>query len=248
MGLISGVKNTLLPAKNSNLNQYLRVDDYGNLIQGLPASLMAALEGSLFVARHAPVAGGTGIAIGITAGFVDTTPALVLTNGESAGGKTYLPSYIRARVTAAGSTTSSAEVSVEVDASNRYVSGGTALTSTIACTNPANTTASKASLVAGAITAAAAGTNRRFVGSVVAKVQSAPDFTVNDVLLMSFGAPPQFTHAANVIGAGTTVETVHLPFAACAVPPGGSLVLNFADVANVTTAPSFEFEAGWYER
>lgn len=250
MGLVSGIRNTLLPAKGNQTNQNLRVDDYGNLfaMQGLPASLTAALEGSLFVARHAPLAGGSGLAIGITAAFVDTTPALVLTNAETTGGKTYLPLYIRGRVTAAGSTTTSSEVSVEVDNTNRFVSGGTSLTSLIACTNPANTTASKATLVAGAITAAAAGTQRRFVGSAIAKVQTGPDYTINDVLLLTFGATPQFTHQAQVIGAGTTVETIHLPFAGCAVPPGGSLVLNFANVANVTTAPSFEFEVAWIER
>lgn len=250
MGLISGVKSTLLPAKNGNVNQNLRMDDYGNpfALQGLPASLTAALEGSLFVARHVPAAGGSGIALGITTAFVDTTPGLVLSNAESAGGKTYLPLYIRGRITAAGSTTSSSEVSVEVDAANRFVSGGTSLTTTIANTNPLNTTASKATLVAGAITAAAAGANRRFVGSALAKVQTAPCYTVNDVLLMTFGSTPQFAHQAQVIGAGTTVETIHLPFAACAVPPGGSLVLNFANVANVTTAPSVEFEVAWIER
>lgn len=255
MGLISGVRATLLPSKGLNINQPDRVDDYGNLftLQGLPAGLTAALEGSLFVARHTPVVGGTGVALGIATSFVDTTPALVLTNGESAGGKTYLPLYIRARLTAAGASSTSAEISCEVDNSNRYVSGGTALTSTINATNAAALnpiSTSTASLVVGAITAGAAGTRRRFVGSAVAKIAASPLWIVQDVITLTFGGAPTFVQQAQVVmsDAATPAVTGHVPMPACAVPPGGSFVLNWANIANAVTPPSVEFEMAWIER
>lgn len=252
MGLISGVRNTLLPTKGTGTNQSLRVDDYGGLfsLQGLPAGLTAALEGSVFVARHAPAAGGTGVALGIVTSFVDTTPALVLTNAEATGGKTYLPLYIRARITAAGSSSTSAEISAEVDNTNRYTSGGTALTSTIAPTNAVSGPASNATLVVGAITAAAAGSRRRFVGAAVVKIAASPLWIVQDVVTITFGGVPQFAQTAAVVASDTAAPTVnsHVPLAACAVPPGGSFVLNWVNVANATTPPSVEFEMAWVER
>jgi hypothetical protein len=253
MGLISGLRNTIIPAKGTGTNQTLRVDDYGNLVnlQALPAGFTAALEGSLFVARNAPTVGGTGVALGIATTFVDTTPALVLTNAEATGGKTYLPLYIRARITAAGSSSTSAEISAEVDNTNRYTSGGTSLTSKINNVNAASgAPASVATLVVGAITAAAAGARRRFVGAAVAKIAASPLWIVQDVITVVFGGAAQFVQQAQVIAsdAAAPVANSHIPMAACAVPPGGSFVLNWANIANATTAPSVEFEMAWVER
>lgn len=252
MGLGSGIRNTILPAKGTGLNAGQRVDDYGNAftLEGT-SPFTSALEGSLFIARHSPAVGGTGVALGINVTFVDTTPALVLTNGEATGGKTYLPLYVRARITAAGSTTTSAEVSAEVDNTNRYVSGGTSLTSTINNANAASTVpASTATLVVGAITAAAAGARRRFVGSAVAKIAAAPLWIVQDVVTVTFGGQAQFAQTAAVVAsdAAAPAVTSQIPMAACAVPPGGSFVLNWANIANATTAPSVEFEMAWLER
>lgn len=252
MGLISAIRGTALPAKGSGTNQTLRGDDYGNIftLEGT-SQLVEALEGSLFVARHAPVVGGTGVALGINVAFVDTTPALVLVNGESAGGKTYLPLYIRARITAAGSSSTSAEISAEVDNTNRYTSGGTALTSTINNVNPgASVSASLATLVVGAITAPAAGARRRFVGAAVAKIAASPLWIVQDVVTVTFGGASQFAQTAAVVASDSSAPAVtsQVPMPACAVPPGGSFVLNWANIANATTAPSVEFEMAWLER
>lgn len=232
-------------------NNPVRVDSYGDVFTFEKSSQLAqAYEGSLFVARHAPAVGGTGVALGINVAFVDTTPALVLTNAEPAGGKTYLPLYIRARITAAGSTSTSAEISAEVDNTNRYTSGGTALTTTIASTSAdVGAPVSNATLVVGAITAAAAGARRKFVGAQVAKIAASPLWLVQDVVLCTFGAAAQFAPAAVVVASDAAVPVVTsvLPFAACAVPPQGSFVLNWANIANATTAPSVEFEMAWIE-
>lgn len=253
MTQLSGIRNTVLPAKNVTTNVTARFDDYGDLfaLQGLPAALTAALEGALFVARNTPTVGGTGVALGINVAFVDTTPALVLTNNEAAGGKTYLPQYIRARITAAGASSTSAEISAEVDNTNRFSSGGTSLTSKINNANAGSTVpASLATLVVGAVTAAAAGARRRFVGAAVAKIAASPLWIVQDVVTVTFGGTPQFAQTAAVVASDSAAPAVnsHVPMAACAIPPGGSFVLNWANIANAVTPPSVEFEMAWIER
>jgi hypothetical protein len=255
VGLISLLRSgSALPTKGVGTNQTVRGSDYGDqfVLDVLRPDHTQAYEGSLFIARPTPAAGGTGTALGIQTTFSDTANVpLLLKNGEAAGGKTYIPLYVRGRVTAAGQTTTSSEVSVEVDRINRYSSGGSSWTdgSGIYHGNPAATVAASLGTVYyGAVTAAAAGANRQFIGSALVKVQTAPCFTVNDVLLVTFGVPGSFTHVANVIGAGSTVETIHIPMVACAVPPGGSLLLHLANVANATTPPSVEWELAWVER
>lgn len=253
MGLISGLRNTIIPTKGTGTSQTSRYDDYGNsfTLEGT-SGLTAALEGSLFVARNTPTVGGTGVALGINVAFVDTTPALVLVNNEAAGGKTYLPIYIRARITAAGASSTSAEISAEVDNANRYTSGGTALTSKIFNANAGASPvpASLATLTVGAITAAAAGTRRRFIGSSVVKIAASPLWIVQDVVTVTFGGAAPFAQTAAVVASDAAAPVVnsHVPMAACAVPPGGSFVLNWANIANAVTPPSVEFEMAWMER
>lgn len=249
MGLISGLRSIALPAKGTGTNQTIRTNDYGNVYTFEGTSQLAeALEGSLFVARNTPTVGGTGIALGINVAFVDTTPALVLTNADTL--KTYVPLYIRARITAAGASSTSAEISAEVDNTNRFVSGGTSLTSKINNVNPSSgAPASAATLVAGAITAAAAGARRRFVGAAVVKIAASPLWIVQDVVTITFGAAAPFAQTAAVVASDAAAPAVNsqVPFAACVVPPGGSFVLNWANIANAVTAPSVEFEMAWLE-
>lgn len=254
MANVAGKIASFLGAKTATEGQNVisRTDAYGNFftLEGTN-QVTQAYEGSLFVARHAPAVGGTGVALSIATTFVDTTPALVLSNGEPVGGKTYLPLYIRARVTAAGSSSTSAEISAEVDNTNRYTSGGTALTSTINSVNAsASVPVTNATLVVGAITAAAAGARRRFVGSSVVKIAASPLWIVQDVVLVTFGGAAALQNQAIVVAsdAAAPAVTATVPFAACAVPPQGSFVLNWANIANATTAPSVEVEMAWIER
>lgn len=248
MGLLSTVRQTLAPAaRGTGTNVPGRGDDYGNIFtREATSQFTSALEGSLFVARHLPVVGGTNVAIAVQVAFVDTTPVLVLNNADAA--KKYIPLYIRARVTAAGASTTSSEVSAEVDNINRVTSGGTSLAVNGVNTD-ASAPASNAIVTVGAITSPAAGARRKFVGSAIAKIAASPLFLVNDVLLMTFGAAASFVHQGNVIAsdAAAPVATSHIPFAACVVQPGGSLVINMANVANAVTPPGFEWEAAWVE-
>lgn len=251
MGLISGLRSAVLPTKQTGLNATGRTDDYGNLftVPGMLAPDAQAFEGSKFVARGIPAVGGVNVVLGsFPTVFSDTAHlSLSLKNGEAAGGKTYVIDYIRARVTAAGSTTSSVEARAEVDTINRYTSGGTALV--VYKANPtASGPSSLATVFSGDITAPAAGSNRQHVGQCLVKQAAAPCLVVNETFLFTFGAIGQ---QLTYVGAGpvaTTAITATYPFNAAAVPPGGTFLFQLALVANATTPAGFDLEIGWAER
>lgn len=251
MSLISGLRNTLLPAKSAATNVTGRVDDYGNpfVNEALTGYQVGALEGSKFVGRAIPAVGGVGVVLGsFTTVFSDTAKiALCLTNGESTGGKTYVVEYIKARVTVAGSTTTSVEAAAEVDTTNRYSSGGTALV--VYKTNPAVAApASLASIKVGDVTCAAAGTARHHLGQQLVKKCAAPVIVVDETFIFTFGNVGQLN---SYVGAGPVATTMiggSYPFPAAAVPPGGSFMFKLAHIANATTPPQYDFEISWTER
>lgn len=253
MGLISGLRNAagILPAKGAGTNQTLRVDDYGN--QFVNGSLIEphtqALEGSRFSARAIPAVAGTGVVLGsFTTVFSDTAKqALVLTNNELAGGKTYVIDYVKARVIAAGSTTTSVEAAAEVDTTNRYSSGGTALV--VYKANPATTApASLATCKVGDVTTAAASANRQHVGQQLVKKCAAPVIVIDETFIFTFGNINQTAAAVTAGPVATTMIGGSYPFPAAAVPPGGSFILKLAHIANATTPPQYDLEIAWVER
>lgn len=251
MGLISGVRSALLPAKGTGTNQTLRVDDYGNqfMLDGLIAPHTQAYEGSRFSARAIPAVGGVGVVLGsFTTVFSDTAKnALVLTNNEATGGKTYVIDYVKARVTVAGSTTTSVEAAAEVDTLNRYTSGGTALV--VYKANPSTSApASLATCKVGDVLSPAASVNRQFVGQQLVKQCAAPVLVVNETFIFTFGNINQTAAAVTAGPIATTMIGGSYPFPAAAVPPGGSFVFKLAHIANATTPPQYDFEIAWVER
>lgn len=234
-------------------NQVLlnRMTKYGDLwmVEGLRGIQGAAMEGSLYVARPTPAAGGSGTAMGIQTSFSDTANiALLLRNGDSA--KTYVPIYFKFRVTAAGSSTTSSEIAVEVDSTNRYSSGGS--TMTIGKVNPSSSApSSNATLYYGAVTAAAAGSSRYWTNSYLIRKAAAPCWIVNDVCWFVFGLDSGMGYSKAVAPSDTTADPGNVftfPMLPVAIPAGGSMVVHIANVANATTAPSLEWEAAWIER
>jgi hypothetical protein len=211
----------------------------------------SAYEGSSFIARPTPAAGGTGTAMGIQTTFSDTANiALMLNNGDAS--KTYIPLYIKTRCTAAGTTTTSSEIAIEVDNTNRYSSGGSTMTP--GCVNAsASQPTSNATVRIGTLTAAAAGSKRAWITSFLIRQAAAPAWIVGDVDYYSFGGLGASTFPYNKLGQpiDTTASpgTIYSwPIPSCAIPPTGTLLVHIANVANATTAPSFEWEIGWIER
>jgi hypothetical protein len=251
MALIAGLRNALLPTKQATTNVTLRSDDYGTLfvLDGLVAPQTQAYEGSKFSARAIPAVAGTGVVLGsFTTAFSDTAKvALALTNNELAGGKTYVIDYIKARVIAAGSTTTSVEAAAEVDTTNRYSSGGTALV--VYKTNPATTApASLATCKVGDVTCAAASANRQHIGQQLVKKCAAPVIVVDETFIFTFGNVNQTVAAVTAGPVATTMIGGSYPFPSAAVPPGGSFLFKLAHIANATTPPQYDFEISWVER
>jgi hypothetical protein len=228
-----------------------RMTKYGDFweVQVLRGIQGAALEGSLYVARATPAVGGSGVAMGIQTTFSDTANVpVVLSNGDSA--KSYIPVYIKGRITAAGASTTSAEIAVEVDNIARYSSGGTSLT-----INRVNTSssapASNATCRVGAVTAAAAGGSRMWTNSYLIRKAAAPCWIVNDVCWFLFGLDGGFGYSKSVAPSDTTADPGNVftfPLLPVAIPAGGTMLVHIANVANATTPPSLEWEVAWIER
>jgi hypothetical protein len=99
--------------------------------------------------------------MGIQTPFSDTANIpVLLQNGGSI--KTIIPLDIEGRVTATGASTTVADAAIDIDATNRYSSGGTLLTG--GPTNPSGASSSAVCRV-GAVTAAAAGGSRYWLWS-----------------------------------------------------------------------------------
>jgi hypothetical protein len=181
---------------------------------------------------------GTGIAMGIQTSFSDTANVLALLyNG---GAKRVVMDFLKLICTAAGSTTTSAHVAVKIDNKNRYTSGGSALTP--AQPDGGGQPASITNCRFGIIVATAVQADR-LVGRDALKVAAAPCWAVNDQVMMSFGTMGQ--QAGGI--AATTAAKIPVALGPAIIRPGWSLLVHLWNVANATTAPSWETEMGWWE-
>lgn len=208
-----------------------------------------AFEASRFTAMATPVAAGTGVVLGsYPTAYSDTLKiAVCITNGELAGGKSLVLDYVRGRVVTADTNGTSLVARAEVDSTNRYSSGGTALT--VANALPGSTaTASLASVKVGDVTCAAAGTYRTHLGHTLIKKRSAPTLTVDDCYLFTFGGAGGYTQTAVAGQLITTLTTNVVPFGPAVIPAGGSFMLQLGIPAGDTAPASFCWDMGWSER
>ena len=199
-----------------------------------------ALEGAhYFRATNATM--GTGVAMGIVNAYSATASVLFVM--ENSGARTVIPHYIRLINTAAGASTTSSHCAIAVDRIARYASGGTDLTARIAHANSGVVATSSVDVLRYNCTAAAAGTDNRIVGRAALKTQASTCWVVGDEVFMVWGEEP--------VGgtlSGTGPQRIIVPFAPIAL--GGadhSLCVHMWNVANATTAPSWEFEMAWWE-
>lgn len=251
MATIAGIRSRLIPTKLTGVGANARSDDYGDLFHA-PVSTPAqtqAWEGSRFTALATPVVAGTGVVLGsYPTAFSDTLKiAVCITNNEAAAGKSIILDYITGRVITADTNGTSLVARAEIDSTNRYSSGGTALT--VANQTPGATSpVSVATVKVGDVTCAAAGTYRTHLGMQLLKKRAAPTLTVDDTIVFSFGtigaAIP--TGVANQLITTLTAQAV--PFGPAVIPPGGSFMLQLAIPAGDTAPASFNWQCGWSER
>jgi len=198
---------------------------------------------------------GTGFAQNIQTSYSATKPfitifnsAAALVSGSGPGNQVgnaraiYLD-YIRLICSAAGSTTTSGHVVAAIDNGNRY-SSGTASTPT-----PVNLyiggPASKATIQVGPITATAATSAAILLGRSVLRVAAAPAWIVFDEVILHFS--DEGTNEAQSVTA-TTASRIDVWMPPVVIYPQQTFLLAPYNVANATTAPSFEYEIGYWER
>jgi hypothetical protein len=181
---------------------------------------------------------GTGIAMGIQTSFSDTANVLMLLyNG---GLRRVVMDFLKLICSAAGSTTTSAHVAVKIDNKDRYTSGGSDLTP--AQPDGGEQVSSITKCKFGIVTATAVQA-ARIVGRDALKVAAAPCWVINDQVMMTFGTMGQQSGGI----AATTAGKIPIALGPAIIRPGWSLLVHLWNVANATTAPSWECEAGWWE-
>lgn len=204
--------------------------------------LALALMGKYF---RVGTAIGTGVTMGIQTAYSATANVLfALYNG---GTKNAILDRLVLINTVAGASTTSSHLAIRIDSKDRYTggSGGTDYVSSIANVHGAYGAGSTITIFRGfAITANAEGTGVRTACRAALKIAAAPCWAVNDTVVMQFGR-----NTVQYGGlAATTASIMPHNLPPLIIPPGWSATFHMWNVANATTAPSWEFEMGWWER
>jgi hypothetical protein len=181
---------------------------------------------------------GTGIAMGIQTSFSDTANVLALLyNG---GAKRVVMDFLKLICTAAGTTTTSSHVAIKIDNKDRYTSGGDDITPAQPDGGVQPSSITKCRF--GIIVANAVGVPR-IVGRDAVKVVAAPCWAVNDQVMITFGTMGQQSGGI----AAATAGKIPIALGPAIIRPGWSLLVHLWNIANATTAPSWEFELGYWE-
>lgn len=215
-----------------NSPAYARIGQRGeSFVQNLHGLYTPALsrEGSRWIATNVP---GTAIVDPNASGFVATTPALVLFNGNPAGGAWIYPKRFKHVATAAGTSSTNWDVQWLVDTGNRYTSGGTLLTPVNSNLNVPN--AKTAAVIHfGAITAPAANASRIVYADRVRTVIK----VIGDETIFEFGNSGPMSVGMPTDGTLQLSKVCQVP--ALAIPPQCSL-LYYEYGASQGTAAQFD--------
>lgn len=246
MTQVHGIIQSVTPSSGADgVQKQARADRYGAL-HTRNEMLAWAEEGTYFRALASPTTPLTGVAQGITTGFSATAVPLVMVNGSST--VCVIPHYIRLVNTVAGASTTSSNAAISIDTANRYSSGGTDLLAAIFGANTAMGPASALSTLRfGTVTASAAGAGTRYMANLALKAQTAPCWTLNDEVLITFG-DPSMAGAAGPSSGSTTLTIVKNVGPVILGGQNHSLILHLWNVANAATAPSWALELAWWER
>lgn len=205
-------------------------------------------EGAFFRGGNPTI--GTGIIHALTTAWSATAAIFCLRNTDSEGAKRIYPSFFRLHTgsTAIAMTAAtSIEFAITIDSTNRYSSGGTAITPV--CPNMDSAQATIANLTFGAVVLAAASGSVRQVARGAFPRRAAPALVTGDQLHWKFGSEV----AGQLAVAGSATPATAPAYMFAPMPPiiiGGGDSLNFHlwYPSGATTAPTYEFELGWWER
>lgn len=252
MPSIFGITRSAQPSKVADgTSQQMRVGARGEqVVIPLTAGTYAlADEGAYFKAINPTL--GTGIIHALTTGFSATAALFCLRNTDAEGAKRIYLDYVKlvTGATAIGMTAAtSIESAVTVDNTNRYSSGGTVLTPQNPNMDSAQATV--ASLTFGAVVLAAASGSVRNAARGAFPRRAAPALVTGDQLFWQFGSADAGPNI-NVVGAAvpaTAAAAMFQTMGPVIIGGGDSLNFHLWYPAGATTAPTYEFEIGWWER
>lgn len=234
---------TTLPTRSTNtVNKPARGNAFGEqMVNPIGKGRYAFCdEGQYFVAKNTP---GTGIAgIAATGAYSDAESFLLIKNGAgaSSGTRLYLD-YLRVVVTAAGAngTDHLYAIKLEPSGTDRYTSGGSAITPVNP--NVDSSIASGATIKVGALVTTAASSNARLVAAGVIRPVIA---VVGDQYIFDFGGEVQST---SMVNAGTAIAHCPINCPPIIIGPGCTMVMSLY-ASSQTAACSYEFELGYWER
>lgn len=182
----------------------------------------------------------TAVTMGIRTAFSATNNVLfcMVTNGL----RKVIPHYLRLICGVAGASTTSSRLAIVMDNINRYSSGGTDYVANARDMRQGSNDSPALSLIRYACTCVAANAPRN-VANLGLKTQAAPCWTVGDQVLIKFG-DGQDTDVATGTGPMSIVRHV----GPCMLEGvNQSLLFHMWNIANATTAPSWEWELAWKE-
>jgi len=239
MALQFGKVADVLPAPSTDTtNQFLRLSEFGATImepRGLP-SMGHAQEGLYFRATI-PIATSAIALTGVAqTTWVATTPTMTIRNSGAAGQRSIYMDFIQVNIlTQGGATGTMVQGGLVTDVITRYSSGGTAMTN-ITNANVGSSTTSNAIVHGGAITAAAASTDVRYMSRFGLK--NARE-AVGDQYTIKFGAQHAYAPLVGAVPVGPVIiapETTH------------TLLFYMWIPGLSTTAPTGDIVVGWWER
>src|SRR4051812_16825581 len=248
--LIRGIVQRALPTINpdsTNNDVAIRQGAYGEVYTQplVRKQHNLADEGSYFVATN----NQTAIVPTYGTSLVATSPFITIYNGNTNGQRIYLD-YIALVAVVAGAQTTTAgytAASVVIDNTNRYTSGGTAITG-IVNPNMVSATASGATINCGAIVApAASGSARTVVGlrNLRPSVSTTVINVVGDMNLLTFGS------VKGAVGSITVANANIMPQALPPViigPGHTALLYIWYPVVSAPSAATYAPEIGFWVR
>ena len=240
---VAGYAAPALPGANAQGTEpRLRMGKYAEAFTIERSTKLAqAEEGSMFIVTNPTL--GTGVALGVAAAtaVIQTAPSILIYNNDAVGGKSIILDSLKLIVTGAGTAGTRLDLSVYMDSTTRFTSGGTA--NTPVNMNMGVTTSSIAKFydASVAIVSPAATANLRRVGHVVLRTQIP---VVMDQYAVEFGGK---SGNSTGITNGTAPLAIQLGTGPVVIAPQQSCLL-FLHSASQSGAPTYEFEVTWAER
>jgi hypothetical protein len=205
-------------------------------------------EGSLFLTRTPTPGTGTASITAPTA-YVATSPYIIVTNGNPAGGKNLWMDRIHLNLITPGTSSTDLQFTTALDAVARYTSGGigganTNVAAIMAGPYPTNSgapIATNALVYAGALVAAAASNANRLLCTRSLRTAIA---IAKDQYDITFGADQALD---GILVSGAAIAQRSIPHPAVCIAPGGSFLFHLYGTA-MAAATTCEVEIQHIER